>query len=93
MLICLSLVFLPSTIWFKIYSKSFLPKRKYCKIQPVQESVVSFNLPEWQDREPGYWKREYILKKIAAGKADVIQLLKSINTYTGLPFKIKKAIK
>ncbi|XP_028593285.2 F-box only protein 15 isoform X1 [Podarcis muralis] len=82
-----------NTIWFKIYSKSFLPKRKKWRTESAQESAVSLNLPELQDRESGYWKKEYIMKKIAAGKADLIQLLKPINTRTGLPVKTKEAIK
>ncbi|XP_034982133.1 F-box only protein 15 isoform X2 [Zootoca vivipara] len=82
-----------NTIWFKIYSKSFLPKRKKWRTGSAQESAVSLNLPELQDRESGYWKKEYIMKKIAAGKADLIQLLKPINTCTGLPLKTKEAIK
>ncbi|XP_061450543.1 F-box only protein 15 isoform X2 [Rhineura floridana] len=82
-----------NTIWLKIYSKSFLPKIKKWRAESAQESSVSLNLPELLDRESGYWKKEYILKKIAVGKADVIQVLKPINTCTGLPLKTKEAIK
>uniref|UniRef100_A0A8D2LVM0 F-box protein 15 n=1 Tax=Varanus komodoensis TaxID=61221 RepID=A0A8D2LVM0_VARKO len=80
-----------NTIWFKIYSKSFFPKRK--KWRTVQEPDNSISLLELQDREAGYWKKEYLVKKIAAGKNEIIQLLKPINTYTGLPVKTKEVIK
>ncbi|XP_042321809.1 F-box only protein 15 isoform X2 [Sceloporus undulatus] len=86
-----------NTIWFKIYSKSFQPKRKKWQTKSVQEPVVdpvaSERLPEFLNREEGYWKKEYIEKKISADRADIIQLLKPINTYTGLPLKTKEAIR
>ncbi|XP_053101754.1 F-box only protein 15 isoform X2 [Hemicordylus capensis] len=77
-----------NSIWFKIYSKCFPPKRKLWKIESVQKPAVPLSLLEL-----GFWKKEYIVKKIAAGKDDIIQLLKPINTYTGLPVKTKEAIK
>ncbi|XP_060100058.1 F-box only protein 15 isoform X2 [Heteronotia binoei] len=82
-----------NTIWLKIYSKSFLPKRNKWRTEAVQELSVSLSLSDLQHRESGYWKKEYIIKKIASGKAGIIHLLKSINTYTGLPVETKNAIK
>ncbi|XP_062986576.1 F-box only protein 15 isoform X2 [Elgaria multicarinata webbii] len=80
-------------IWIKIYSKSFLPKRKKWRTESVQEPADSLSFLGLQDRESGYWKKEYIVKEIAAGKTDIIQLLKPVNAYTGLPVKTKDVIK
>ncbi|XP_015272220.1 PREDICTED: F-box only protein 15 [Gekko japonicus] len=82
-----------NTIWLKIYSKSFLPKRNKWKTEAVQELSVSLRLSDLQHKESGYWKKEYIIKKIASGKAGIIHLLQSVNTYTGLPVETKNAIK
>uniref|UniRef100_A0A2D4MJF1 F-box domain-containing protein n=4 Tax=Micrurus spixii TaxID=129469 RepID=A0A2D4MJF1_9SAUR len=83
-----------NVIWFKIYSKSFLPKIKVWKTTSVQEKdCTSLSFPELQDSKSSCWKREYFMKKIAAQRSSVIQLLKPINTYTGLPLKTKEAIK
>uniref|UniRef100_A0ACB8FD13 Uncharacterized protein n=2 Tax=Sphaerodactylus townsendi TaxID=933632 RepID=A0ACB8FD13_9SAUR len=80
-------------IWLKIYSKSFLPKRDKWRTEVVQKSAVSSNPYDSQPRESGYWKKEYIVRKIASGKARIIQLLRPVNTYTGLPVETKNAIK
>lgn len=53
-----------------------------------QELAASSSLPD-----VGYWKKEYIMRKSGAAKAKIIQLLKPINTNTGLPLKTKEAIK
>ncbi|XP_013921339.1 PREDICTED: F-box only protein 15 [Thamnophis sirtalis] len=83
-----------NVIWFKIYSKSFLPKRKVWRTKSDQEKdCTSLSFPELQDAKSRCWKREYFMKKIAAQRSSVIQLLKPINTYTGLPLKTKEAIK
>ncbi|XP_026555235.1 F-box only protein 15 [Pseudonaja textilis] len=83
-----------NVVWFKIYSKSFLPKRKVWKTTSVQDKDCTFlSFPELQDSKSRCWKREYFMKKIAAQRSSVIQLLKPINTYTGLPLKTKEAIK
>uniref|UniRef100_A0A8D0G2N8 F-box protein 15 n=1 Tax=Sphenodon punctatus TaxID=8508 RepID=A0A8D0G2N8_SPHPU len=79
-------------IWLKIYS-FFLPKRTNWKAKSVDEAAVSMNLTTLQDRESGYWKKEYIVKQITTGKTGITQLLKPINAYTGLPLKTKEAIK
>uniref|UniRef100_A0A8C5S5H2 F-box protein 15 n=1 Tax=Laticauda laticaudata TaxID=8630 RepID=A0A8C5S5H2_LATLA len=83
-----------NVVWSKIYSKSFLPKRKVWKTTSIQEKDCIFlSFPELQDSKSRCWKREYFMKKIAAQRSSVIQLLKPINTYTGLPLKTKEAIK
>ncbi|XP_063155111.1 F-box only protein 15 [Candoia aspera] len=83
-----------NVIWFKIYSKSFLPKRKKWRTTSVKETdCTSLSFLELQDSKSRYWKREYIMKKIAAQRSSIIQLLKPINTYIGLPLKTKEAIK
>ncbi|KAJ7338633.1 hypothetical protein JRQ81_012535 [Phrynocephalus forsythii] len=82
-----------NSLWFKIYTSAFLPKRKKWRAESVEKATVPLSPLESQERELGYWKKEYILKNIAAVTADIIQLLKPINTYTGLPLKTKEAIK
>ncbi|EMP35641.1 F-box only protein 15 [Chelonia mydas] len=63
------------------------------KTNSVEKTAVLLSHAMIQDRELGYWKNEYIMKQIAAGKTRIIQLLKPINPYTGLPLKTKEAIK
>lgn len=46
-----------------------------------------------EDKEPGYWKKEYITKQRASVKAALAQVLKPVNTYTGLPVKTKEALR
>lgn len=75
-------------IWFKIYSRCFPPKRMEWNTESDQELAASSSLPD-----VGYWKKEYIMRKSGAAKAKIIQLLKPINTNTGLPLKTKEAIK
>lgn len=74
-------------IWFKIYSRCFPPAKKEWRSESEQESAASLDI------DSGYWKKEYIMRKIGAGKAKIIQLLKPINASTGLPLKTKEAIK
>ncbi|XP_039190312.1 F-box only protein 15 isoform X2 [Crotalus tigris] len=89
-----SVIHFDSVVWFKMYSKSFLPKRKEWRTKSVQEKdCTSLSFPELQDSKSRCWKREYFKKKIAAQRSSIIQLLKPINTYTGLPLKTKEAIK
>uniref|UniRef100_A0A6J0UH85 F-box only protein 15 isoform X1 n=1 Tax=Pogona vitticeps TaxID=103695 RepID=A0A6J0UH85_9SAUR len=82
-----------NSLWFKMYTSTFPPKRKKWTAKSVEEPTTPLSPPESQERESGYWKKEYILKNIAAIRSDIIQLLKPINTYTGLPLKMDKAIK
>nr|XP_047935199.1 F-box only protein 15 isoform X2 [Anser cygnoides] len=82
-----------NVIWLKIYSGCFPPKRTIWKTKSVQTETVSLSCAPIQDRKPGYWKKEYVLKQIAAITTRVMQLVKPVDPYTGLPSRIKKAIK
>ncbi|XP_047935204.2 F-box only protein 15 isoform X6 [Anser cygnoides] len=88
-----SQVDLTCVIWLKIYSGCFPPKRTIWKTKSVQTETVSLSCAPIQDRKPGYWKKEYVLKQIAAITTRVMQLVKPVDPYTGLPSRIKKAIK
>ncbi|XP_061851525.1 F-box only protein 15 isoform X1 [Colius striatus] len=80
-------------IWLKIYSSCFQPKRKIWKMISEQAETLSLGCAALDDRKPGYWKREYIFKQIAAVKARVARLVKPVDPYTGLPCKNKEAMK
>lgn len=54
---------------------------------------MSANLLSVEDKEAGYWKKEYITKQIASVKTALAQLLKPVSPYTGLPVKTKEAIR
>lgn len=58
-----------------------------------QTETVSLGCAALHDRKPGYWKKEYIFKQIAVVKARVMQLVKPVDPYTGLPCKNKEAMK
>ncbi|XP_028922150.1 F-box only protein 15 isoform X2 [Ornithorhynchus anatinus] len=73
-------------IWFRAYTAFFSPKISKWKTNPDEKISV-------QDKDIGYWKKDYIMKRIEAGKRMAIQFVKPINCYTGLPFKTKEAIK
>lgn len=51
------------------------------------------NLLSVEDKEAGYWKKEYITKQIASVKAALAQVLKPVDPYTGLPAKTKEALR
>ncbi|XP_071593145.1 F-box only protein 15 isoform X4 [Heliangelus exortis] len=80
-------------IWLKIYSSCFKPKRTIWKMESEQTETVSLGCAALLDREPGYWKKEYISKQIATVKTRVMQLVKPVDPYTGLPCKNKEAMK
>ncbi|KAM9303084.1 F-box only protein 15 isoform 3-T3 [Morus bassanus] len=80
-------------IWLKIYSSCFHPKRTIWKMKSEQTETVSLGSAALHDRKPGYWKKEYIFKQIAAVKTRVMRLVKPIDPYTGLPCKNKEAMK
>ncbi|XP_064909096.1 F-box only protein 15 isoform X2 [Columba livia] len=80
-------------IWLKIYSSCFQPKRTMWKMESDQTETVSLGCIPLCDRKPGYWKKEYILKQIAAVKTRVMRLVKPVDPYTGLPCKNKEAMK
>ncbi|XP_074432635.1 F-box only protein 15 isoform X3 [Larus michahellis] len=80
-------------IWLRIYSSCFRPKRTIWKMTSEQTETVSLDCAALHDRKPGYWKKEYIFKQIAAVKTRVMRLVKPVDPYTGLPCKNKEAIK
>ncbi|KAM7123239.1 F-box only protein 15 isoform 2-T2 [Ciconia maguari] len=80
-------------IWLKIYSSSFQPKRTIWKMKSERTETVSLGCAALHDRRPGYWKKEYIFKQIAAVKTRVMRLVKPVDPYTGLPCKNKEAMK
>ncbi|NXG70158.1 FBX15 protein, partial [Baryphthengus martii] len=80
-------------IWLKIYSSRFQPKRAARKMKTEQTEAGSLGCAALCDRNPGYWKKEYIAKQIAAVKTRVMQLVISLDPYTGLPCKNREAIK
>ncbi|NXA33505.1 FBX15 protein, partial [Eudromia elegans] len=80
-------------IWLKLYSSCFPPKRMIWKINPPETETVSLGCAAQQDRRPGYWKKEYIFRQIAAVKTRVMQLVKPIDPQTGLPCKNREAIR
>ncbi|XP_023503749.1 F-box only protein 15 isoform X3 [Equus caballus] len=80
-------------IWIRIYSTAFSPKRSNWKVNSVEKTAVTMNLLSVEDKEAGYWKKEYIAKQIASVKAALAQVLKPVNPYTGLPVKTKEALR
>nr|XP_020037893.1 F-box only protein 15 isoform X1 [Castor canadensis] len=80
-------------IWIRIYSSAFSPKRSNWKVNSVEETAVSVSLLSVEDKEAGYWKKEYITKQITSVKAALAQILKPISPYTGLPVKTKEALR
>ncbi|XP_021243020.1 F-box only protein 15 isoform X2 [Numida meleagris] len=86
-------VCIESGIWLKIYASCFPAKRGIWKNKSLQMETVPLSCAVAEDRKPGYWKKEYILKQIAAVKTRVMQLVKPVDPRTGLPCKNQKAIK
>ncbi|KAM6318709.1 F-box only protein 15 [Aegotheles albertisi] len=82
-----------NAIWLKIYSRCFQPKRTIWKMKSEQTEPVSLVCAPLLDREPRYWKKEYISKQIAAVKTRAMRLLKPVDPYTGLPRKNKESMK
>ncbi|XP_048218960.1 F-box only protein 15 isoform X1 [Perognathus longimembris pacificus] len=80
-------------IWIRIYSTAFSPKRSNWKINTVEETAVSVSFLSVEDKEAGYWKKEYIAKQITSVKATLAQILKPVSPYTGLPVKTREALR
>ncbi|XP_066417216.1 F-box only protein 15 isoform X1 [Molothrus aeneus] len=80
-------------IWLKLYSSSLHPKWTIWKMKSKQTETVSLGCAALHDKEPGYWKKEYIFKKTSAFKTRVMRLVKFLDPYTGLPCKNKEAMK
>ncbi|NXI51046.1 FBX15 protein, partial [Chloroceryle aenea] len=80
-------------IWLKIYSSCFRPKWVVRRMKTEQTETGSLGCVALHDRDPGYWKKEYIFKQIDAVKTRVMRLVKPLDPYTGLPCKNKEAMK
>ncbi|XP_072323254.1 F-box only protein 15 isoform X6 [Scyliorhinus torazame] len=80
-------------IWHQIYCKYFACKRKAWKPKTVDTATEKLSKISILDSPAGFWKKEYIRKCAALGTRGVGQLLKPINRYTGLPSKLKEAVK
>ncbi|XP_076411773.1 F-box only protein 15 isoform X5 [Peromyscus maniculatus bairdii] len=80
-------------IWIKIYSAAFSSKRSHWKVKTVEETATSVSVLSVEDKEVGYWKKEYITKQISSVKAALAHILKPVNPYTGLPVKTKEALR
>ncbi|XP_030894226.1 F-box only protein 15 isoform X2 [Leptonychotes weddellii] len=80
-------------IWIRIYSTAFSPKRSNWKVNSAETTAVSVNSLSAEDKEAGYWKKEYITKQRASVKAALAQVLQPVNPYTGLPVKTKEALR
>uniref|UniRef100_A0A8C6RH87 F-box protein 15 n=1 Tax=Nannospalax galili TaxID=1026970 RepID=A0A8C6RH87_NANGA len=80
-------------IWIRIYSAAFSSKRSNWKVSSVEETAASVSLLSVEDKEVGYWKKEYIKKQISSVKSVLAHILKPVNPYTGLPVKTKEALR
>ncbi|XP_078073269.1 F-box only protein 15 isoform X3 [Mustelus asterias] len=80
-------------IWHRIYCRYFSCKRKAWKPKAVDIATEKLSKISIQDSPAGFWKREYIHKCAGLGTRGIGQLLKPINRYTGLPSKLKEAVK
>ncbi|XP_076768457.1 F-box only protein 15 isoform X2 [Arvicanthis niloticus] len=80
-------------IWVKIYSAAFTSKRSHWKVTSVEETATCVSLLSVEDKEVGYWKKQYITKQISSVKAALTHIVKPVNPYTGLPVKTKEALR
>ncbi|XP_022369463.1 F-box only protein 15 isoform X2 [Enhydra lutris kenyoni] len=80
-------------IWFRIYTTAFSPKRCNWKVNLAEKSAVSMKSLSVEDKEAGYWKKEFITKQRASVKAVLAQVLQPVNPDTGLPVKTKEALR
>ncbi|PNJ29093.1 FBXO15 isoform 2, partial [Pongo abelii] len=62
-------------IWIGIYSTAFSPTRSNWKVNSVEKIAMSMSFLSVQDKEAGYWKKEYITKQIASVKAALADIL------------------
>lgn len=90
---CYSLSLSSSLIWRRIYSAAFASKRSHWKVHSVEETATSVSLLSVEDKEGGYWKKEYITKQISSVKEALTQIAKPVNSYTGLPTKFKEVLR
>ncbi|XP_004745693.1 F-box only protein 15 isoform X2 [Mustela putorius furo] len=80
-------------IWFRIYTTAFSPKRCNWKVNSAEKTAVSMKSLSVEDKEAGYWKKEFITKQRASVKAVLAQVLQPVNPDTGLPVKTKEALR
>ncbi|XP_063133555.1 F-box only protein 15 isoform X4 [Rattus norvegicus] len=80
-------------IWVKIYSTAFSSKRRYWKLTSVEETATCVSLLSVEDKEVGYWKKEYITRQISSLKSALAHIIMPVNPYTGLPVKTKEALR
>ncbi|KAM6218043.1 F-box only protein 15 [Rhynchocyon petersi] len=80
-------------IWVRIYAEAFSLKRSHWKVNQAEETAVCSSPLAPEDRDAGHWKKKYIAKQVASVKAAVAQLLQPVNLYTGLPVRIKEALR
>ncbi|XP_036740052.2 F-box only protein 15 isoform X3 [Manis pentadactyla] len=80
-------------IWIRIYSTAFSPKRFNWEAHSVEKTAVSVSVLSVEDKEAGYWKKEYITKQTVSVKAALAEVLRPVNPYTGLPAKTKEALR
>ncbi|KAM8783348.1 F-box only protein 15 isoform 1-T2 [Rhynchonycteris naso] len=80
-------------LWVRIYITAFTPKSCYWRVGSKERTVVSLHMLSVEDKDAGYWKREYIARQVAAVKAAVARLLTPVNPCTGLRVKTKEALR
>lgn len=81
-----------NVLWYRIYSSIYTSKKIHWKPKTVEAIDDHLSHSTMQEKDMGYWKKEYISKVITAGKKGIMNLLKPVNPYTGLPANIKKAV-
>ncbi|XP_078543639.1 F-box only protein 15 [Lissotriton helveticus] len=81
-----------NVLWYRMCSSLHTSKKIHWKPKTVKTIDNDVSHSTIQEKDIGYWKKEYISKVITAGKKGIMNLLKPENPYTGLPADIKKAV-
>ncbi|KAG8504375.1 F-box only protein 15 [Galemys pyrenaicus] len=76
-----------------MYSAAFSPKRSSWKVSSVAKTAASMSSLSLEDKEAGYWKKEYIARQIASVRAVLSRVLQPVSPYTGLPRRTKEALR
>ncbi|NWV27084.1 FBX15 protein, partial [Origma solitaria] len=79
-------------LWLKLCSSALQPKWTMWKTKSKQPETVSLGCDALHDKNPEYWKNEYIFKQTSAFKTRVMRFAKPLDPYTGLPFVNKEAM-
>ncbi|XP_072130017.1 F-box only protein 15 isoform X1 [Mobula birostris] len=82
-----------NSMWCRIYSSYFAYRSKVWKPKAVHATMEKLSRISIQDSPPRFWKKEFIRRCSGSGARGVGLLLKPINRYTGLPSKIREAVK